>query len=110
MNARFNEKCKQFAKEIKKESGSWMSENLNYDQLVLLRQEYNTVLRVKKRDDDPDAEIYTFTAFDPEVKDTVHYSVKAKKNLSNDQLLKLLISVDVFYLTIEKIKQIVFNN
>ena len=106
MNAQFNEKCKQFAKEIKKESGSWMSENLNYDQLVLLRQEYNWILRSKKNAD-PDDEIYSFTAFDPEVKDTVHYSVKAKKNLSNDQFLKLIISVDVFYLTIEKIKQIV---
>ena len=107
MNARFNEKCKQFAKEIKATSGSWMSENLNYDQLVLLRQEYNTVLRVKKRDDDPDDEIYAFFALDKEIQDTARYSVKAKKNLSNDQLLKLIISVDVFYLPIDKIKQIV---
>lgn len=110
MNAQFNEKCKQFAKEIKKESGSWMSENLNYDQLVLLRQEYNTVLRVKKRDDDPDAKLYSFTAFDHEVKDSVSYSVKASKNLSNDQLLKLLICVDVFYLPIDKIKIILTSN
>lgn len=106
MNAQFNEKCKQFAKEIKKESGSWMSENLNYDQLVLLKQEYNWILRSKKNAD-PDDEIYSFFALDKEIQDTVRYSVKAKKNLSNDQLLKLLISVDVFYLTIEKIKQIV---
>ncbi len=108
MNARFNEKCKQFAKEIKKESGSWMSENLNYDQLVLLRQEYNWILRSKKNAD-PDDEIYAFFALDKEIEDTVRYSVKAKKNLSNDQLLKLLISVSLFYLPIDKIKQIVLS-
>ena len=108
MNARFNEKCKLFAKEIKKESGSWMSENLNYDQLVLLRQEYNWILRSKKNAD-PDEEIYAFFALDKEIQDTVRYSVKAKKNLSNDQLLKLLISISIFYLPIDKIKQIVLS-
>jgi len=107
MNARFNEKCNLFAKEIKKESGSWMSEIISYDHVVMLEKEYGWILRAKKRADYPDAVIYTFTAFDSEVKDSVSYSVKAKNNLSNDQLLKLLICVDVFYLPIEKIKQIV---
>ena len=108
MNARFNEKCKLFAKEIKKDSGSWISENLNYDQLVLLRQEYNWILRSKKNAD-PDDEIYAFFALDKEIQDTARYSVKAKKNLSNDQLLKLLISVDLFYLPIDIINRIVLN-
>lgn len=106
MNVRFNEKCNLFAKEIKKDSGSWMSENLNYDQLVLLKQEYNWILRTKKNAD-LDDEIYSFFALDKEIQDTVRYSVKAYKNLSNDQLLKLLISVSIFYLPIDKIKQIV---
>ena len=107
MNARFNEKCKQFAKEIKKESGSWMSEIISYDHLLMLEKEYSWILRAKKRADYPDAKLYAFTAFDPEVKDSVSYSVLAKKNLTNDQLLKLLLCVDVFYLPIDKIKQIV---
>ena len=107
MNARFNEKCNLFAKEIKKESGSWMSEIISYDHMVMLEKEYSWILRAKKRADYPDAKLYSFTAFDHEVKDSVSYSVKAKNNLSNDQLLKLLISVDVFYLPIDKIKQIV---
>ena len=107
MNARFNEKINLLCKEIKKESGSWMSENLNYDHVVMLEKEYSWILRAKKRADYPDAVIYTFTAFDPEVKDSISYTVKAKKNLSNDQLLKLLLCVDVFYLPIDQIKQIV---
>ncbi len=107
MNARFNEKINLLCKEIKKESGSWMSDMLSYDHVVMLKKEYDWILRAKKRADYPDAKLYSFTAFDPEVKDSVSYSVKAKKNLSNDQLLKLLISVDVFYLPIDKIKQIV---
>lgn len=106
MNAKFNDKCRSFAKEIKKESGSWMSENLNYDQLVLLKKEYNWILMAKKRAE-PEDEIHTFMAYDPEVKDTVHYSVKASKNLSNDELLKLLISVEILYLPIDTIKKII---
>ena len=106
MNARFNDRCKLFAKEIKKESGSWMSEIISYDHVVMLEKEYNWILRSKKNAD-PDDEIYAFFALDKEIEDTVRYSVKAKKNLSNDQLLKLLISVSLFYLPIDKIKQIV---
>ena len=107
MNARFNEKINLLCKEIKKESGSWMSEIISYDHMVMLEKEYSWILRAKKRADYPDAVIYTFTAFDPEVKDSISYTVKAKKNLTNDQLLKLLLCVDVFYLPIDKIKQII---
>jgi hypothetical protein len=108
MNALFNDKCRSFAKEIKKESDSWMSENMNYNQLVLLRNEYNWILRQKKNAE-PDDEIYSFYSFDPKIKDTARYSVKLQKNLSNDQLLKLLISVDIFYLPIDSINRIVLN-
>ena len=52
-----------------------MSDMLSYDHVVMLKKEYDWILRAKRRADDPDAEIYTFTAFDPDVKDTVHYSV-----------------------------------
>ena len=109
MDPLFNEKCRLFAKEVKKESGSWMSHLLSYEHLVMLKKEYNQILRNKRRSDDPEDIIYSFWAFDSEIQDCVRHSVRSKKNLTNDQLLKLLICVDTFYLPIDKIKQVVLK-
>ncbi len=107
MNARFNDRCKLFAHEIKIQSNSWMSENLNYDQLQNLRQQYNWILRRKKQVEFDDDEIHSFCALDKKIQDTVRVSVKKSNNLSNEQYLKLLIAVDVFYLPLDIIHEII---
>ena len=109
MNAKLTAKIKTFSAEIKEESGSFFSDVLNADQLIMINDTYNWVLRQKRNlikfgDNDP---IFSFDAKNERTCDIEFYVIRPSHQLSNDDLLKIIICVNVYYLTFQQIKSII---
>ena len=111
MNTKLTAKIKTFASEIKEKSGSFFSENLTYPQFEGIIKKYNSALRLKRgsvfwaQNDD----YYSFTAKNEKTGLLERYMLRPSHELTNEQILKIIICVDVFYLSYQAIKAIVKN-
>ena len=109
MNAKLTAKIKTFSAEIKEKSGSFFSSELSYNSLVIVNQKYNSVLRKKRNEinagyNDP------FYGFDAKNTDTgliERYVLRPSHELSNDQILQIIVCVELFYLSYQDIKAII---
>jgi len=109
MTTKFMNKCRVMAKVIKMQSGSIFSETLTFPIFEQIDKTYLQVLRCKRNsiefgEDDP---YYHFTAKNELANEVQSYVLRPSHNLTNDQILKIIISVEMFYLSHQKIKQII---
>ena len=109
MNTKLTAKIRTFAAEIKEKSGSFFSSELSYNSLATVNQKYNSVLHQKRNEinagyNDP---FYSFDAKNIDTGLIERYVLRPSHELSNDQILKIIICVEVFYLSYQNIKAII---
>ena len=109
MTTKFMNKCRKFASEIKNQSGSIFSDTIKFNMFEDLNRTYLYVLRCKRNaiESNFDEPYFKFTAKNENLNEVQTYLLRPSHNLTNDQILKIIISVKIFYLSHQKIKSII---
>lgn len=107
MTAKFMLKCRLFATDIKKQSRSIFSDAIQFQLFEHLNKTYSRVLECKRNaiDQGFNDPYYHFTAKNEASNDIENYVLRPSHALTDDQILKIIISVEMFYLSHQAIKK-----
>ena len=102
----FIERCNKFASEIKNESKSYFTYNINFQTAKDLYSAYKYALKMKKSSEN-EFPYLSITCKDIDINELVTFNIYTKHNFTNDQILKILICNQIFYLPYQTIKKII---